>query len=612
MSSSVATMGNTPASFHHVRHAWNHDRATCDENIEEDQMGNMTNDLDMRLSRRDFLAASGVAAGAVVGASPALAQEASSSQTTSELAPTPWGGFYPWEAEPPVITDDMVEEVLDTDVVVIGMGVAGCAAFRAAAEAGAKVIGIEKSWTNLCRSNYYSYFNGKLTEHFEMPMLDLDAIIAEEYSECGCMTNLDIFRKFVYGDAEAMDWWIEGSGARVCEPGEVLPWDATEHAVCSQVNPSIDWENERQASCPDYLFFPNHQAVLDNNVQRGIDASEGSTVLYEHKAIELIRDEAGRVCGVYALNHETDKYKRVNASAGVVLASGCCRSNEKMMQYFAPDVLRYHNANFWPNVDAWGEKTNTGDGYKMGYWVGASIQQNQCPMVHVMGGPGDDDDIMNCSGFTGPLLRINYDGKRFMNEDSSAADSEYPIELQPKSKCFVICDAHAEEQALQCINTGFISFEYWDSLVGNGVIFKGDTLEELLSSIDGMDVEAAIETITHYNEMCAAAEGLDPYDTSADSDYHKKAKYLWPVVDGPFYAQRMGVGPCLVMMGGIESNTEAQALDIDHMPVPGLFVAGNIQGNRFAVKYPYRLAGHSHAMAMFYGKVAGENAAKGM
>ena len=273
-----------------------------------------------------------------------------------------------------------------------------------------------------------------------------------------------------------------------------------------------------------------------------------------------------------------------------------------MVRYFAPQIIFNGNGNPWPNMDVEGNRTNTGDGYKMGYWVGASIQQYQAPMMHVMGGPADNDDFSASMGFTGPLLRINYNGKRFMNEDTCAADAEYAFELQPKHKCFMITDSHFEENAAQCVNTFAATLADWDERVGDGVIFKGDTLEELFKSIDGMDVDAALETVAHYNELCASG---------VDSDYGKQAKYLMPVTeDGPYYAQKMGVGFVLTMMGGLESNEEAQVLDVERQVIPGLYAAGNIQGSRMAVKYPFRLSGHSHAMAMFYGKVAGENAAK--
>lgn len=78
------------------------------------------------------------------------------------------------------------------------------------------------------------------------------------------------------------------------------------------------------------------------------------------------------VVGVYARNADTGKYKKINAKNGVCLASGCCRSNEDMVRYFAPNIIWNGNGNPWPNMDVEGNRTNTGDGYKLGYWAGAS------------------------------------------------------------------------------------------------------------------------------------------------------------------------------------------------------------------------------------------------
>ena len=47
------------------------------------------------------------------------------------------------------------------------------------------------------------------------------------------------------------------------------------------------------------------------------------------------------------------------------------------------------------------------------------------------------------------------------------------------------------------------------------------------------------------------------------------------------------------------------------MKIPGLYVAGNIQGNRYAVEYPICMKGVSHSMCMYYGYVAGKNAVHG-
>ncbi len=94
-----------------------------------------------------------------------------------------------------------------------------------------------------------------------------------------------------------------------------------------------------------------------------------------------------------------------------------------------------------------------------------------------------------------------------------------------------------------------------------------------------------------------------------DDDFRKSEKYLWPVQDGPFYAQRTGLGFCLTTMGGLRSDEECRVYNKDIKPIPGLYAVGNIQGDRFAVKYPFKMPGISHSMAMYYGYVAGKNIA---
>jgi hypothetical protein len=61
-------------------------------------------------------------------------------------------------------------------------------------------------------------------------------------------------------------------------------------------------------------------------------------------------------------------------------------------------------------------------------------------------------------------------------------------------------------------------------------------------------------------------------------------------------------------MGGLNQNTRLQALDKDWKVIPGLYLAGNTMGNRFAVDYPTIVPGISHGMALHFGRVAGQNA----
>lgn len=57
------------------------------------------------------------------------------------------------------IDESEIIETKEADVVVVGLGVAGVAAMRSAAEAGAHVIAVEKTSIANCRSNMFAAFN---------------------------------------------------------------------------------------------------------------------------------------------------------------------------------------------------------------------------------------------------------------------------------------------------------------------------------------------------------------------------------------------------------------------------------------------------------------------
>ncbi|MGA2110234.1 MAG: FAD-binding protein, partial [Syntrophorhabdales bacterium] len=61
----------------------------------------------------------------------------------------------------------------------------------------------------------------------------------------------------------------------------------------------------------------------------------------------------------------------------------------------------------------------------------------------------------------------------------------------------------------------------------------------------------------------------------------------------------------LVVLGGLNTNTKFQPLDANRKVIPGLYLAGNTVGNRFAVDYPTMCPGLSHGMAYVSGRLAG-------
>jgi hypothetical protein len=118
--------------------------------------GQATGGLSGGFSRRAFLggmgAAAAVAAAGLVGcASPKASEAGTSDSDTAGAAGTAntgsgSGSGTPAFLTPPTPPSD-IAETLECDVLVIGVGLAGVAALREAAEAGKKVIGVEKQET---------------------------------------------------------------------------------------------------------------------------------------------------------------------------------------------------------------------------------------------------------------------------------------------------------------------------------------------------------------------------------------------------------------------------------------------------------------------------------
>ena len=130
--------------------------------------------------------------------------------------------------------------------------------------------------------------------------------------------------------------------------------------------------------------------------------------------------------------------------------------------------------------------------------------------------------------------------------------------------------------------------------------FKADTIEELIEMM-GLPRETAKASIERYNEL--ARQGVD-------ADFGKKSTRLFALEKGPFYAFQFNPALLLVVMGGlVVDHNNCQALDADHNPIPGLYVAGNTMGGRFLVDYPTVVQGISHSSCMTFGRLAGASAA---
>ena len=396
------------------------------------------------LSRRSFVAGAAGMAGAVAATAALQTAHADEAAASAEADGTV-GGSLPWLGEEPQISDDDVEQEVSVDVIVVGCGLAGTVATRAAAEEGATVAAFEKGEGVQARSGEYAIVGGTLAEKWGREEFDIDMLIEHEMDECSYFPKRSIWRKYFENAADIFDWYIAAKdGIAIMNTSDE---EAPEDADCvvrpffvPMIN-NYDWTDEQHPCFPSSLIIePSHVPVIQANMDKAVEA--GAQTFFGYFVEKLIMED-GRCTGCYARNAETGKYVKATASKGVVLATGDYGSNPDIISYYCPEVIENNITEMWMNFDVEGNPTNTGDGLKLGAWAGAAIQQHHAPMIHHMG---------NCpDGSQGPLgidpyLRLNKAGQRFMNEDCPGQQTENQIENCQDHTCYMIWDANWQEQ----------------------------------------------------------------------------------------------------------------------------------------------------------------------
>ena len=538
-----------------------------------------------------------------------------------------------WLGTEPEIDESKVAKTVDVDVAVVGCGIAGVAACRSVAEDGGLVAAFEKADGPQCRSGEYAVINGKVQAKWGRDTWtreQIDDIIDSHMVESTYRCKRSIMSKWAHNIGDAFDWWVEANPdlyyAETTRSS--IPDESADNFIIPIFYPlpeHYDWKQERFPCYPTSVEFkPDQHVTVEANMQKAIDT--GNVQTFYGCFVEKLIMEDGRCVGLYARDAATGEYIKCNASKGVILSTGDYSQNTRMLKHFCPEVIENNIQCLFTNVDVEGNFTNQGDGIQLGMWAGAQVQQSHAPMIHHMGGGADlaGVGVMGNAGF----LNLDLNGKRFMNEDLPGQQLENQIELQKNRESWQIFDSNWPEQLpyMPAAHGGACYYEDYasedegpknnttyrnykspyqlEAAVADGRAVKADTLEELVAKIYPDDTAAqqtALDSIQRYNELAKAGY---------DEDFHKPASRMWAVENGPFYADKFTTALLLVCIGGLESDEDCHTFDADRNVIPGLYVAGNIQGNRFATEYPIGLKGVSHSMAMYYGYVAGKNALK--
>lgn len=507
----------------------------------------------------------------------------------------PVGGKYildKWTYEVPYlpIPAEDIKEAFATDVVVVGAGTSGKSAALSAAEAGAQVIQIDRHTTYRWSGGHIAAIDSRLQKKLGIK-IDKDDVCLQLMRYAGNKPDQRLLRLWANNSGAIMDWLMdmadaEGIGTVMYQWPPPAGFDLkTEYYPAY---PTCHWQTYAKSK------VLNHRLLLDcvekHALKRGVE------IRYQTRAMQLVRQGNGRVTGVIARD-KVGNFIQFNARKAVVLCTGEYGNNPRMMQKYcsiAADIALENNLYMTrnENLRAAQEPLNTGDGHQMAMRIGAVMEPApHAPMSHATAGPLGDD----------AFLRVNLEGVRYENEDVPGQSIENSLARQPGKKAWQVFDNKWEEE-LPRMGVGLRKFyEVTDELrdcVEKETV-KADTIEELARKME-VPVKTFKATVDRYNQLARKKKDLD---------FGKRPNRLTTIDKPPFYAG-LSRREFLIVLGGLNTNTRLQPLDAERKVIPGLYLAGNTVGNRFAIDYPTMCPGLTHGMAWTTGRFAGLYAAE--
>ena len=514
-----------------------------------------------------------------------VTEEAAEETTTTSTA------RWSWEEDPEPIDESEIVETIDVDICVVGAGFAGVCAAQSAAEEGGSVLVLEQS----SQANGRGLDIGSINNTWQQENPDISQYIDATEAE-------RIFYEWNHGNCNRMlfRFWANNSGEAFDHLADYLKENYDiEPALSATAIPDRYDADDYLREMPDCQSFGEGWYDDDGNwlmqgvVNKIVTWAEdlGAEFRYDAPAEQLVQDEDGRVTGVIAST--ADGYIQVNASKGVILATGDIGGNEEMLEAYCPIALRVESNVYTP---AGG---NNGDALKLGHQVGAAYQHGAAaPVIHPMGTGGP----LAQSGDPYAWLDVNIDGFRYNPGIDNTVGMADSMLNQPKAIGYSIFDSDYYNKILQMApdNTGVdgtaivdenTQTEIDEAVAANdGLIYMSDTIEGLAEQI-GADPDVLQATVDRWNELCELGEDVD---MSLASDM------LTPLDTPPYYASKVPQA-ILVIIYGLNCDSYSRVCDENDDPIEGLYAIGNIQGNFFSSDYPMVTPGISHGRGLTFG-----------
>lgn len=453
----------------------------------------------------------------------------------------------------------------ETDVVVVGGGLAGyCAAFEAA-QRGAQVMLLEKQselgGSTVLSGGFLAFAGTDLQKTAGID--DSNELLVNDLKNAGGREN-DERLLYVYAanQLDAYRWLKEigvtFKGVQLSSAHSVPRAHATDPRVLMKI-------------VSDYAHGTGRvQTFFDSPAERLLRPRQG----------EPVRGVIARIDG---------KTQAIRARRGVVLAAGGFSRNAEMLKNFAPGQAK---------AVYYGGAGNTGDGIRMAWALGAGFRD----MGYIKGTFGFHVNARREPGrdwtklfvYRGAIA-VNTHGRRYVDESLSYKLLGDAVLKQPDAMAYQVFDQGIMDQAVD----GVAPFDF-RSAERRGLLLRADSIATLAGSI-GLDAPTLESTVKRYNGFVANGKDGDFGRDGLSTHYGKLVAIERP----PFYAYPCTSG-LIATYCGLTVDDAARVIDVFGEPIERLYAAGELTGGFHGVAY---MTGSSLGKCVIFGRIAGRNAA---
>jgi succinate dehydrogenase/fumarate reductase flavoprotein subunit len=360
------------------------------------------------------------------------------------------------------------------------------------------------------------------------------------------------------------------------------------------------------------IFYGRGVRLTNGNALAGRllkSAMDSGVVLWNSSSlVEVVRTNSG-VEG--AVVEREGKSMHIKTRKGVVLACGGFPHDQERRKKLFPHEVHHSPA----------PEGNVGDGLRLAHRAGGRVDEslpNAAAWVPVSRVPRADGTFGLFPHFIDRakpgVIAVTRKGRRFVNEGNSYHDFVQALMKEVPTDREISAWLITDHRAIRAYGLGFV--KPWPLPLGahlkSGYLTRAESLDALAEKI-GVVKENFLKAVSRYNE--AALSGSDPDFGKGSSAYNRfygdagiqPNPCVAPIVAPPFYAVKVVIGD-LGTYAGIATNGNAQVLDENKRPIPGLYAAGNDALSIMGGNYPG--PGITLGPAMTFGWIAGRHLAQ--